>query len=62
MRRITKDKCCLIIFLFYSLALVVMMGIGFFYGNYNDLGYFVNDAALVEDQVDCNRLCNFEVR
>lgn len=39
-----------------------MMGIGFFYGNYNDLGYFVNDAALVEDQVDCNRLCNFEVR
>lgn len=42
MRRITKDKGCLILFIMYSLALVIMMGIGFFYGNYSDLGKFVN--------------------
>jgi hypothetical protein len=38
MRRITKDKGCLIIFLFYCLGLIIMLGIGFFFGNYNDLG------------------------
>jgi hypothetical protein len=46
MRRITVDKGCLIIFLFYSLALVIMMGMGFFYGNFNDLGQFVNNNAI----------------
>jgi hypothetical protein len=25
------------------LALMLMMGIGFFYGNYRDIGYFVAD-------------------
>jgi hypothetical protein len=45
MRRITKDKFCLILFLFYGLGLVIMMGIGFFYGNYSQLGQFTNDAV-----------------
>jgi len=58
MRRITKDKGCLILFLTYCLALVVMLGIGFFYGNYADLGNFVNDYAAVDAQIDCNNKCN----
>ena len=53
MRRVTKDKGCLIIFLMYCLALVVMMGIGFFYGNYSKLGVFVNDNAPTSNREEC---------
>lgn len=53
MKRITKDKGCLILFLLYGLALVVMMGIGFFYGNYNDLGNFVNGNVNATEQQIC---------
>lgn len=60
MRRITKDKGCLIIFIFYCIGLVIMMGIGFFFGNYSDLGYFVNDGAAVAEQRNCNSLCKYE--
>lgn len=59
MRRVTKDKACLIIFLLYCLGLVIMMGIGFFYGNYSYLGYFTNNNAAVDQQVDCNNLCKY---
>lgn len=59
MRRVTKDKGCLIIFLFYCLGLIIMMGIGFFYGNYYYLGYFTNDNAPVDQQVDCTGLCKY---
>ena len=45
MKRTTRDKGCLIIFLLYCLGLIIMMGIGFFYGNYTAFGIFVNDAA-----------------
>lgn len=45
MKRITKDKGCLIVFILYCIALVIMMGIGFFYGNYASLGITVNDAV-----------------
>ena len=45
MKRITKDKGCLIVFILYCIAMVIMMGIGFFYGNYGSLGITVNDAV-----------------
>lgn len=44
-KRITQDKTCLIIFILYGIALTIMMGIGFFFGNYGSLGITVNDAA-----------------
>jgi|688.fasta_scaffold558800_1 hypothetical protein len=50
MRRLTKDKGCLIIFLIYSLGLVIMLGIGFFYSHYHDIGNFTNDNAPLADQ------------
>lgn len=53
MKRVTKDKPCLILFLFYSLGIVILMGIGFFYGNYKQLGTFTNDAV-----TDRNNLVN----
>lgn len=53
MKRITKDKPCLIFFLFYSLGIVILMGIGFFYGNYRQLDTFTNDAI-----TDRNSLVN----
>ena len=45
MKRITKDKGCLIIFILYCIGLTIMMGIGFFFGNYSSLGVTVNDAV-----------------
>jgi hypothetical protein len=57
MRRITKDKGCLIIFLIYSLALVIMMGMGFFYGNYGHIGKFIAGAA--ENIKECQRCSNY---
>ena len=45
MKRTTKDKGCLTAFILYGFALVILMGIGFFYGNYNAFGVFINGAA-----------------
>lgn len=53
MKRVTKDKGCLIVFLLYCMALIIMMGIGFFYGNYRAFGVFVNDAAALADRTEC---------
>ena len=50
-KRVTQDKTCLIIFILYGMALTIMMGIGFFYGNYNSLGITVNDAAPLASRV-----------
>ena len=53
MKRTTKDKGCLIIFLLYCMALIIMMGIGFFYGNYNSFGIFINGAAQLAARQEC---------
>jgi hypothetical protein len=50
MKRTTKDKTCLIIFLLYALAMTIMMGIGFFYGNYDSMGTFVAGQNVVVDE------------
>lgn len=44
-------------FILYGLGLVIMLGIGLFYGNYLDLGYFVNANTEQSKQQDCNQLC-----
>lgn len=53
MKRTTKDKGCLIIFILYSFALIILMGIGFFYGNYNAFGIFINGAATIANRLEC---------
>lgn len=59
MRRATKDKFCLIIFLLYSFGMVIMLGVGFFYGNYNTIGIFTNGAATT--QVTCEECNNYDI-
>jgi hypothetical protein len=42
MRRTTKDKCCLVTFCLYAVAIIILLGLAFFYGNYSNIGIFVS--------------------
>lgn len=41
MKRYAKDKVCLWIFLIYLIGAIIILGIGFFYGNYDSIGKIV---------------------
>lgn len=41
-RRVTKDKCCLISFCSCLFLALLILGLAFFYGNYSKIGVFVS--------------------
>ena len=47
LRRSTKDKCCLVSLCMSVLVTIMLMGIGLFYGNYTNIGIFVNSSGNV---------------
>lgn len=40
-KRSSKDRCCTVIFCLYMLILIMLSGLGFFYGNFDLIGAFV---------------------
>ena len=40
-KRTSKDKCCLVIFFIYITIFAIIAGIGFFFGNFNNIGKFL---------------------
>lgn len=53
MRRTTKDKCCLVTFCLYSFAIVIIIGLGFFFGNYSNIGTFVSSNGPCNSSLQC---------
>ena len=40
-KRTSKDRCCLVLFVIYMLIVLILAGIGFFYGNFTEIGTFL---------------------
>ena len=44
-KRTSKDRCCTVFFCLYMLVLIMLAGLGFFYGNFTQIGTFVDSSG-----------------
>ena len=52
-KRTNKDKCCLVIFFIYIIVFLIMAGIGFFFGNFGNIGTFLAAGNECQQFLSC---------
>jgi hypothetical protein len=53
-KRSSKDRCCTVMFCLYMLVLIMLAGLGFFYGNFSLIGTFVEaEESICGDNLKC---------
>jgi hypothetical protein len=52
-KRTSKDRCCTVFFCLYMVVLIILTGIGFFYGNFSKIGIFLANGIECTQFLSC---------